>query len=284
MMSRPLDLDLVQAFLHVAELSSFTRAAEAMGTTQAAVSLKLRKLETRLGRTLLERSPRLVRLTADGSEFLERARRLIAADRDARIWDQSPPAILRLGISDHAAGDTLTGMLARIGQIDTGTVFDVRMGFSRPLLAAYDAGELDAVVVRREGDRRDGEEVRKDQYGWFAVPELRVSTGSTLPLAVLAAPCGVRAVAIRALDGAGREWREAFVGGSVSSVAAAVAAGLAVAPLSMRLAPSGSVDRTEEFGLPTLPPAKVVLIARASDPPRARILTALAAFLKAAAE
>ena len=53
MIIRPLDLDLVQAFLHVAELSSFTRAAEAMGTTQAAVSLKLRKLEARLGRTLL---------------------------------------------------------------------------------------------------------------------------------------------------------------------------------------------------------------------------------------
>ena len=59
MTQRPLDLELVQAFVHVAELSSFTRAAEAMGTTQSAVSLKVRKLEQRLSRTLLERSPRL---------------------------------------------------------------------------------------------------------------------------------------------------------------------------------------------------------------------------------
>lgn len=284
MIIRPLDLDLVHAFLHVAELSSFTRAAEAMGTTQAAVSLKLRKLEARLGRTLLERSPRMVRLTSEGAEFLERARRLIAADRDAQIWDRPAPTILRLGISDHAAGDTLAGMLARIGEIDPDTVFDVRMGFSRTLLAAYDSGELDAVVVRREGDRRDGEHLREDEYGWFAVPQFRAPASSPLPLALLAAPCGVRAVAIRALDMAGRGWREAFIGGSVSSVAAAAAAGLAIAPLATRLAPSGCLDHTAELGLPPLAPAKVMLIARSDGPARARLLAALAAFLKASAK
>ena len=41
-----LDIDTVQAFLLVAELQSFTRAAEALGTTQAAVSMKLQRLET----------------------------------------------------------------------------------------------------------------------------------------------------------------------------------------------------------------------------------------------
>ena len=49
MIERPLDLDAVQAFLHIAELGSFTRAADAMRTTQSAVSLKLKRLEERLG-------------------------------------------------------------------------------------------------------------------------------------------------------------------------------------------------------------------------------------------
>ena len=39
-MMTPLDISTVQAFLLVAELQSFTRAAEALGTTQAAVSMK----------------------------------------------------------------------------------------------------------------------------------------------------------------------------------------------------------------------------------------------------
>ena len=53
-----LDIDTVQAFLLVAELQSFTRAAEALGTTQAAVSLKLQRLESVVGKRLVERSPR----------------------------------------------------------------------------------------------------------------------------------------------------------------------------------------------------------------------------------
>ena len=69
---RALDLDTVQAFVLVADLASFTRAAEASGTTQSAVSLKLKKLEQRLGRRLIERTPRLVRLSGDGAAFLDR--------------------------------------------------------------------------------------------------------------------------------------------------------------------------------------------------------------------
>ena len=49
---------------------------------------------------------------------------------------------------------------------------------------------------------------------------------------MLAAPCGVRALAIRALDKAGVPWVEAFTGGGVSAVVAAASAGLAVAPLA----------------------------------------------------
>src|SRR3954467_12655298 len=74
-----LDLSTVQAFLLVAELQSFTRAAEALSTTQAAVSLKLQRLEAALGKRLVERSPRAVRLTAEGSAFLDHARMLMDA-------------------------------------------------------------------------------------------------------------------------------------------------------------------------------------------------------------
>ncbi len=74
-----LDLSTVQAFLLVAELQSFTRAAEALGTTQAAISMKLQRLEAVLGKRLVERSPRAVRLTADGVGFLDSARALMEA-------------------------------------------------------------------------------------------------------------------------------------------------------------------------------------------------------------
>ena len=52
-MTATLDISTVQAFLLVAELRSFTRAAEALGTTQAAISMKLQRLEAVLGKHLL---------------------------------------------------------------------------------------------------------------------------------------------------------------------------------------------------------------------------------------
>ena len=64
-----LDIDTVQAFLLVAELQGFTRTAEALGTTQAAVSMKLQRLEGVLDKRLVERSPRAVKLTAEGAAF-----------------------------------------------------------------------------------------------------------------------------------------------------------------------------------------------------------------------
>ena len=53
MAMKALDIEAVQAFVLVADLSSFTRAAQAMETTQSAVSPKIRRLEDGLGRLLL---------------------------------------------------------------------------------------------------------------------------------------------------------------------------------------------------------------------------------------
>src|ERR1041384_4176183 len=98
---RALDLDTVQAFVLVAALASFTRAAEASGTTQSAVSLKLKKLEQRLGRRLIERTPRLVRLSGDGAAFLDRARDLLAAHERA-LREESAPRRLPIPHAQHA--------------------------------------------------------------------------------------------------------------------------------------------------------------------------------------
>src|SRR3954452_7310267 len=102
-----LDIPTVQAFLLVSDLQSFTRAAEALGTTQAAVSMKLQRLEAVVGKRLLERSPRAVRLTAEGAAFRDNARSLMEAHDRALSGPQPARQQLTLGISDHAAGPEL---------------------------------------------------------------------------------------------------------------------------------------------------------------------------------
>jgi DNA-binding transcriptional LysR family regulator len=272
-----LDIDTVQAFLLVAELQSFTRAAEALGTTQASVSMKLQRLESVVGKRLVERSPRAVALTAGGAAFLPHARALMEAHDRALSGETPARQQLSLGISDHAAGPELVPLLERLHAMSSQLALSVTIGFSRAMLDAYDAGQLDAVVVRQEGSRRGGEMLTEDAFGWFAAKRLAWRRGETLPLATLAPPCGVRALAIRGLDKAGIAWTEGFVGGGVTAVVAAALAGLAVAPLARRIAPLGLVDIGPAGGLPRLPSSKVMLHSKVSDPAKRAALRTLAA-------
>ena len=278
-----LDIDAVRAFALVAELSSFTRAAQTEGTTQSAVSLKLKRLETRLGLRLVERTPRSVRLTGDGASFLVRARELLSAHDRALAGGEAPERRLTIGFSDHAAGLDLAPLIARVGAVDAGLHLDVRIGISSHIADAFDAGALDAAVIRRDKGRRGGEPLVEDTFGWFASPDFRHRPGDKLKLAMLAAPCSVRAQSIRILDKAGVSWIEAFTGGGVAAVAAAVTAGLAVAPLAARVAPAGTLDVGPALGLPALGRSTIVLLSHVSDPRARAALRTLAATFRGVA-
>jgi DNA-binding transcriptional LysR family regulator len=150
---KTLDLDAVQAFVLVADLKSFTRAAEAMETTQSAVSLKVKRLEDGLGRRLLERTPRLVRLSSEGGLFLERARALVAAHQGALDTFDEDQRRLVIGISDHLVGAELPALLKRLHRAEPGLVLEMRVASSRDIVAEFDGGALDAAIVLRQ-DRR----------------------------------------------------------------------------------------------------------------------------------
>jgi DNA-binding transcriptional LysR family regulator len=71
-----LDTDLLRSF--VADAGSLTRAGEAVGRTQSALSLRVRQLEAAVGRPVFARGPRGMALTPAGEVLLAHARRLVA--------------------------------------------------------------------------------------------------------------------------------------------------------------------------------------------------------------
>src|SRR5262249_60197702 len=108
--------------------------------------------------------------------------------------------------------------------------------------------------------------------------------GAPLGLGAQAGPCGVRAMAVEALDRAGVAWTEVFIGGGVATIGAAVSAGLAVAALAHRVAPAGTVDVGPRLGPPALPSRGVLPYATAFDPQAPPPPRPPAAAFKAAAE
>jgi DNA-binding transcriptional LysR family regulator len=284
MAMKALDIKAVQAFVLVADLHSFTRAAEALDTTQSAVSLKIKRLEDGLGRRLLERTPRLVRLSADGSAFLGAARQLVAAHQQAVGAFAIEQRRLMVGISHHIVGTGLAPLLKRISATDPGLVIGLHVDASNAVLQAFDNGAFDAAIALRHDTRRsDGELLFAEPFGWMGSPEFDRHPGDPLRLATQADPCSVRAMAVEALDTAGVAWTEVFVGGGVATIGAALSAGLAVAALARRVAPSDTVDLGSRLGLPPLPPRDVMLFSRPSDARARRALRTLGAAFAATA-
>jgi DNA-binding transcriptional LysR family regulator len=71
-------LDAMQSFVRVAELASFTKAADSLGLPKASVSTSIQQLESLLNTRLLHRTTRKVQLTQDGQVYYERCKDLLA--------------------------------------------------------------------------------------------------------------------------------------------------------------------------------------------------------------
>lgn len=164
-----------QAFLAVARLASFTRAAEEIFVTQAGLSLMLKDLEAQVGARLFDRTTRSVHLTAAGEALLPVVRNMLAewqratsnigrlsAEAEQKVTLAATPLIaasvlprwleefqkqhpgVRVQVSDLDRRQILHGIEA--GEIDLGlgAFFKPAVGIERQLLATFQMVRLSA--------------------------------------------------------------------------------------------------------------------------------------------
>ena len=72
-----IDFAGIQAFVSVAELGGFNKAAQELHVSQTALTRRVQKFEAYLGLRLLDRTTRSVALTAVGQEFLPKAHAIV---------------------------------------------------------------------------------------------------------------------------------------------------------------------------------------------------------------
>lgn len=83
-------IECVHIFTRVAELASFTQAADALSLPKASVSNAVQQLESLLETRLLHRTTRKVQLTQDGQAFYERSKDLLADADELQTMFQQP--------------------------------------------------------------------------------------------------------------------------------------------------------------------------------------------------
>lgn len=97
-----INLKQLEAFVWVADLGSFRKAADRLNTTQPNVSSRIALLEGAMKRKLMERDAGSVRLTSKGIQMLDYARKVLqAADAfsDAAAEPSLIDGTLRLGVT-----------------------------------------------------------------------------------------------------------------------------------------------------------------------------------------
>lgn len=259
-MLRNIDIDLLRCYVTVADLRGFSRAATALGRSQSAISMQIRRLEEITGQILLDRSPQSVSLTRRGEEFLNYARRILALHDEALdvIGAKTVRGTVRLAVMDDYATSILPATLARFSRLHPDIELEVTTGFTRDLLRNL-GGEFDLVLATHKHGTGRGEVLRIEQTSWACSDSHSLPGEGPLPLALLKPGNMYREWALDTLNKAKRPWRIVFSSSSIGAVEAAAAAGMAITVVKAGTARPGLRLMSEKDGLPPLPLSEIAL-------------------------
>lgn len=266
---------LLRSFVAVAETGSLTRAAERLMIAQPTISLQIKRLEEQLGHRLLDRSPRHLRLTAEGETLLSFARRILALSDEAvaQLTQPDVEGLVRLGTPEDFATTHLSGVLARFAQGHPRVALEVTTDLTLNLLERFHAGEFDVVLIKREpAGPVAGMRVWREALVWAAARDDAFAGDAALPLVVSPHPCVYRKRAMQALDQAGRAWRVAYTSTSLAGAQAAVRAGLGVTVLPKDMVPADFFIIDTAQGAPDLRDTEIAMMTAEPIAPPARRL------------
>ncbi len=146
-----MDNQNLKAFITVAEIGSFSEAADRLYLTQSAISKRIALLEQQIGKRLFDRIARQVSLTEAGNELLPRARRILQEYENAlqAINDLSGQAsgTLRLAISHHLGLHRLPPILKQFAQQYPNVTLDIEFMDSEKAYEKILHGESEVAVI-----------------------------------------------------------------------------------------------------------------------------------------
>ncbi|MEO1194270.1 MAG: LysR family transcriptional regulator [Pseudomonadota bacterium] len=252
----PIDSDLLQTFVTIADCGNLTLAAARIGRTQSAISVQLRKLEDGLGAPLFLRSAKGMTLTPAGEALLARATSILAEIREAaNLFLEPLTGSIRVGLPDDFDEAILERVLAGFAGAHPGVRVLAQSGCTSSYPAAVSAGDLDVAVC---SDLHDlgGEALESEAIVWASRAGVSWPRHKPVPLAILDRQCYWRDLPKKVLDAAGRQHRVAFQSSSFASLQAALRAGFAVGLLLKSCVGDGLQVLTAAEGFPELPVSK----------------------------
>ncbi len=180
-----LNLKQLEAFVWVADLQSFRRAAERLNTTQPNISARIAGLEQALGNSLMTRDAGSVRLTGKGQDLLAHARRVLDAT-DALIAAADQKALiegtLRLGVTEMIVHTWLRDYLRQLKDVYPRLMVELTVDFSVNLEKGLAERSLDLALQNEPFSRLATGQLEIGAYDliWVAAPDLGLAPEQTI--------------------------------------------------------------------------------------------------------
>ena len=169
----------LEAFVAVADMGSFDKAAQRLQTSQSAVSRLIKEFEGEFERPLFNRDQRSARLTMEGQEVLALARAILRhragmAERFASAELVTPT--LRLGVTELVAVSWLPGLVARVRERYPRMHLELDVASSPLLHSRLREGRLDIAIVISVIRSTDMARlpIGSAQMGWYCAPGLHL--------------------------------------------------------------------------------------------------------------
>jgi DNA-binding transcriptional LysR family regulator len=245
------DLRQLEIFVKVAELGSFSKAADALFLTQPTVSEHIRTLEDELGVRLLDRLGRGAAVTKGGALLLSYAQRLLALAREARQAMESfqgrMSGELLVGASTIPGEYILPALIGRFKEKFPDIAITLLIGSSQAVTEWVAEGRAEVGVVGARSSHRgiDFRELMPDDialivsatHPWHGRKQVTIEELRGEPLLLRERGSGTRGALETALAEAGTSlaaFRVVGEMGSTQAIKQAVKAGVGVSLVSRR--------------------------------------------------
>lgn len=262
--TRRLDIDALRVLRAIRQHGGVTRAAEALGLTQSAVSHKVKRLEISLGCDLLSRKSGAPMFTPQGEELLDYAARILGLHDEAllSLTRTDLAGRILLGLTEDTTCSDLSRILGRFHRLHPQVSVRTKVRMSLVLRAMLDRGELDAAIIQifAHEVRPTDVVLLREGLHWVKAPEVTLPAEGAIPFLSFDEDCFYRQWALDIGQDGGALLETVFECSSAAGISAGVTAGLGVALLSDRhLRPGIEVIRDR---LPA-PPGLAYVIRRA---------------------
>lgn len=137
-------------FIHVAELGSFTKAAEQLGYSQSTISFQIKQLEDELGCLLFERINHTITLTERGHELVSYAHQVRALTEDFKenlSKKEEPDGYIHIVTPDSVCEEMISAHYKDFHKRYPSIVIRFSTGDTSDMLNMIDHNEADVIIT-----------------------------------------------------------------------------------------------------------------------------------------